>query len=82
VSLYARGMRDRKQDGEEQAAHRELEKLRHEGDALGGIFVRWLTPRATDMGDPIELWGTRIGRGLSLVALLAICLYLVWIYLR
>jgi len=66
----------------EQAARRELDKLRREGDALGGIFARWFAPRMVDAGDPVELWGTRIGRGLSAVAVIAICLYLVWVHVR
>lgn len=73
-------------EAERQSARRELEKLRQDGDALGGIFTRRFTPRAVDAGDlkhdPIELWGTRIGRGLSVVALIAVCLYLIWTYVR
>jgi hypothetical protein len=32
--------------------------------------------------DPIELWGRRIGRGLSLLAVIAISIYLYLTYLR
>jgi hypothetical protein len=78
--LYARSMTDRHDS--EQAARRELDRLRQEGDALGGIFSRWFAPHAIDTGDRIELWGARIGRGLSAVAVIAICLYLVWVYVR
>jgi len=73
-------MADNRHESEQQA-RRELEKLRREGDALGGIFTRWFMPRTVDSDDPIELWGTRIGRSLSLAALTIICLYLVWTYL-
>lgn len=75
-------MTHHQRDAEQQAARRELEKLRRDGDALGGIFARWFAPGAVDAADPVELWGTRIGRGLSLVTVIAICLYLIWIYLR
>lgn len=75
-------MADDRDDAQQQAARRELEKLRQEGDALGGIFTRWFAPRATDANDPIEVWGTRIGRSLSVAALIVVCMYLVWIYLR
>jgi hypothetical protein len=82
---------DPRYEAERQSATRELEKLRHDGDALGGTFTRWFAPRAADAGDdskddpkndPLELWGTRIGRGLSLTAVVAGCLYLIWVYLR
>jgi hypothetical protein len=76
---YARGMSDRHDT--EQAARRELDKLRRDGDALGGIFARWFTPATVDRSDPIEVWGTRIGRGIGAVAAIAICLYLVWAFL-
>jgi hypothetical protein len=66
-ALYARAMTDRR-DTEEAA--------------LGGIFARWLAPPAVVSGDPVEVWGTRIGRGLSAVAVIAICLYLVWTYVQ
>jgi hypothetical protein len=32
--------------------------------------------------DPIELWGRRIGRGLSLLAVIALAIYLYFTYLR
>lgn len=80
-------MTDPRHEAERQSATRELEKLRHDGDALGGTFTRWFAPRAVDAGDdpkddPLELWGTRIGRGLSLTAVVAGCLFLIWVYLR
>jgi hypothetical protein len=79
-ALYARAMTDRRDT--EEAARRDLDKLRQDGDALGGIFARWLAPPAVVSGDPVEVWGTRIGRGLSAVAVIAICLYLVWTYVQ
>ena len=32
--------------------------------------------------DPIEVWGRRIGRGASVVAFIALCVYLYVTYLR
>jgi hypothetical protein len=32
--------------------------------------------------DPVELWGRRIGRALSLLAVIALCVYLYVTYLR
>jgi hypothetical protein len=69
-------------DTRRQDAARELDRLRREGDALGGIFTRWWTPPLVDAGDRIELWGARIGRALSVAALIGLCLYLYWTYLR
>lgn len=74
-------MTDRRRDAE-QEARRTLEALRHDRDALGGFLARWFAPRAGETDDPVELWGTRIGRGLSLIVVIAICLYLIWVYLR
>ncbi|MDT3685292.1 MAG: hypothetical protein RO009_09650 [Pseudorhodoplanes sp.] len=74
-------MTDRRRDSE-QEARRTLEALRHERDALGGFFARWFAPRAAQTDDPVEMWGARIGRGLSLIAVILICLYLFWIYVR
>lgn len=66
---------------QEQKAVRELDRLSRQGDAIGGIFSRWLVaPVKSD--DPIEIWGTRIGRGLSAAFIVAICLYLLWTLFR
>lgn len=75
-------MRDHERHAQQQAAGRDLERLRRDGDALGGIFTRWFSPRAEDAGDPVEMWGTRIGRGLGLAAVIAGGLYLLWTFLR
>jgi hypothetical protein len=73
-------MTDERHDARQQAAERDLDKLQRERDALGGLFARWFSPRNVEAGDPVELWGARIGRGLSAVAVTAICLYLIWVY--
>jgi hypothetical protein len=72
-------MTNRRSDAEDEA-QRTLDMLRHNRDALGGLLARWFAPPAVPTDDPVELWGTRIGRGLSLTALLATCLYLLWAY--
>jgi hypothetical protein len=69
----------------ENAALAELSRLRHEGDALGGLFGRARDHfGAADMpaGDPAELWGRRIGRALSAVAFVALAVYLYLTYVR
>lgn len=50
--------------------------LRRAGDQLGGHFAG----RDADPGDPIEIWGRRIGRGLALVAVGALIVHLVVTY--
>ena len=37
---------------------------------------------ADGAADPIELWGRRIGRALSLLAVIGLSVYLYWTYLR
>lgn len=74
-------MTDRQRESEQEARHT-LETLRHDRDALGGLFARWFAPRAAPTDDPVEMWGARIGRSLSLIAVIAICLYLFVVYVR
>lgn len=92
ASAYAGAMSTphERSDDTRRSALAELENLRHDGDALGGSFVRLLRRAgshfggcdADDAGDRIELWGRRIGRSLSAVALVALCIYLYAAYLR
>ncbi len=56
------------------AALSDLERLRHEGDMLTGL-LRPTSAVETDLADPIECWGRRIGRGLAVVAFLGLCVY-------
>lgn len=66
-------------------AIKDLARLRREGDALGGLFGRaGLHFGAADApaGDRIEVWGRRIGRMLSAVAFLALCVYLYLSHVR
>lgn len=77
----AQDYKAQKEKAQEQKAVRELDRLSRQGDAIGGIFSRWLVaPVKSD--DPIEIWGTRIGRGLSAAFIVAICLYLLWTLFR
>jgi hypothetical protein len=67
------------------AALADLTRLRHERDALGGLFGRagaHFGADDTPAGDRVELWGRRIGRGLSAVAFLALAFYLYVTYVR
>jgi hypothetical protein len=72
--------RDRRRD-----ALADLSRLQREGDALGGLFGRagaHFGAGDAPAGDRIELWGRRIGRALSAVAFLALCVYLYLTYVR
>jgi hypothetical protein len=69
-------------DMRRQDALRDLQKLRQQGDALGGPLARWLSAPARDSTDPIEIRGTRIGRALSVATAIGLCLYLFWTHSR
>jgi hypothetical protein len=63
----------------------DLARLQSEGDALGGVFGRardHFGAADTPAGDPAELWGRRIGRGLSAAAFVALAVYLYLTYVR
>ncbi|KAB0677582.1 hypothetical protein [Aureimonas leprariae] len=45
---------------------------------LASGIGRHLSGESADAGDPIELWGTRIGRGLGLVAFVGLLALLAW----
>jgi hypothetical protein len=67
------------------AALADLARLKHEGDALGGLFGRSAAHFAAadaPKGDSIEKWGRRIGRALGAVAFIALCVYLYVSYVR
>ena len=79
----------------EEARRREatdaLDRIRRDGDRVfGSALVRAVEhflakDAAAGPGgatDPIELWGRRIGRALSLVAFIGLCIYLYVAYLR
>ena len=79
----------------EEATRREalgtLNRLGAESETVGSSTVARMAQRASDhfsakdartdaKDDPIELWGRRIGRGLSLVAFVALAIYLILTY--
>ena len=72
-----------------------LDRLRTDGGTFAASALARATRRAvahfsardasgSDAGaaDPIELWGRRIGRGLSLIGVLGLAIYLYFSYLR
>jgi hypothetical protein len=76
------------------AARDTLERLRHADDTVASsAFVRAARRAAGHFAaadaaspdgavDPVELWGRRIGRALSLLAVIGLCVYLYVTYLR
>ena len=89
--------KDDRNEDTRRAALKELHGLRHEGAELGGAMsamakrqaVRAASHFAGQDGkdgatehDPIELWGKRIGRALSLIGFVALAIYLYVTYIR
>jgi hypothetical protein len=86
--------KDGRNEETRRAALKELHGLRHEGAELGGSLSAMAKRTAShfagqDNGpdgaterDAIELWGKRIGRGLSLVGFVALAIYLYVTYVR
>src|SRR5262245_60053996 len=81
LPAYAGWMGEERSEQTRHAALNDLERLRREGDALGGSLA-WLIGRGDAPEDAIELWGRRIGRTLGAVALVALCIYLYATYMR
>ncbi len=80
------------EDRHEQAvaeAHRDLERLGSQGEVFGTSAMARAAKRAGDhLGaadapedDPIEIWGTRIGRGLGVVFFIGLLIYMAVTYL-
>jgi hypothetical protein len=72
-------------DHQREAALAELERLRKERGALGGVLGRagaHFGAADTPPSDAIELWGRRIGRGLSAIAFVGLAIYLYLTYVR
>jgi hypothetical protein len=71
-----------------------LDKLKRDRAPLGGSSLAEAARRAArhfaaadavgpaGARDPIELWGRRVGRALSLLAVIALAIYLYFTYLR
>ena len=82
---YGAAMEPRPDQDKQRTALADLERLRHERDALSGLFGRagaHFAAADTPAGDRIELWGQRIGRGLSAVAFLCLAFYLYVTYVH
>lgn len=75
-------MKDR--DEESRAARRELERLKGEGGLFSAPGLKAKTrslrdhfkARDADQDDPMEVWGTRIGRGFAAVAFVVLAVWL------
>lgn len=55
--------------GREEQAKRDLDRLKREGETLGGTAMDAATPRPDGEDDAIERLGKKIGRGLAFVVL-------------
>jgi hypothetical protein len=79
-----------RQEETREAALRDLHALRHEGAEIGGAMSAMAKRTASHFAghddeierDPIELWGKRIGRALSLVGFIALAIYLYVTYVK
>jgi hypothetical protein len=56
-------------DPNAEAARRDLDRLKREGETLGGTAMDAATPRPGTEDDAIERLGRKIGRGLAFAAL-------------
>jgi hypothetical protein len=77
---------DRSSEDEAMAESRRiLERVERDSVAIGGSFIARTANRAAKhfsgsdkpQDDPIEVWGTRVGRAIGLVAFVALVIYLV-----
>ncbi|MGL4239787.1 MAG: hypothetical protein ACRCTI_01615 [Beijerinckiaceae bacterium] len=62
-------------DRASEEARRDLERLKREGETLGGTAMDAATPRPEAEDDAIEKLGRKIGRGLAFVVLPFAILY-------
>ncbi len=82
--------KDGRNEETRRAALKELHGLRHEGAELGGAISAMAKRTASHFSghdgaterDPIELWGKRIGRTLSLIGFVALAIYLYATYVK
>lgn len=69
---------------EEKEADRILDRIEHESETIGSSSLARSAQKTrnhflgkdADPDDPIEKWGTRIGRGLSVIIVVALITYL------
>jgi hypothetical protein len=89
--VVRRSSRHDREEARRREAAEVLHRVRHDGNhAIGSALVRavqhFLANDAAagqgDAPDPIERWGRRIGRALSLLAFIGLCAYLYATYLR
>lgn len=82
---YASAMTDPSQQDAARAAREALARAEAEGETVGGSALARAARRAGEhfaardaagATDPIELWGRRIGRALSLLGVIGLSLYL------
>lgn len=83
-----------REQGRARDARERLDRLRDEGEILGTSALARSVQRAADhfaardatgadgASDAVELWGRRIGRALSVIAFIGLCIYLYLTYLR
>lgn len=72
-------------DEQSRAARRELERLREEGGLLSTLRLKTkahslrghFLGEDADAGDRMEVWGTRIGRGLGAIAFFGLLVWLI-----
>lgn len=82
--------KDGRNEETRRAALKELHGLRHEGAEIGGSLSAMAKRTASHFAghdgetesDPVELWGKRIGRALSLIGFVALAIYLYVTYVK
>lgn len=84
---YASAMTNR-DDENTRRARKDLETLRDSDNVFTGSVAPMLRRAKTHFsgteedGDAVEVWGKRIGRGLSLIVFVALAIYLYLTYVR
>jgi hypothetical protein len=93
---YARAMTNphKGEDDRRKQAQEALDRVRAESETIGGSTLGRVARRTADhfaakdaidehgQTDPIELWGRRIGRALSLAGVIGLSIYLYLTYVR
>ena len=76
--------RNSKPDNREDEAQEILRRIERESETVGTSSLARTVEKARDhfagrdqdQNDPVEIWGTRIGRSLSLIAFIVLAIYL------
>ncbi|WP_321344439.1 hypothetical protein [Breoghania sp.] len=83
------GQREDKEAAREREAQQALERVQGDSETLGASSFARVAGRTRDHfsardkeaeNDPMEVWGTRIGRGLAVIFALGLVIYLVATY--